>query len=243
MKIVAIIQARMGSQRLPGKVMMDLAGEPMLVRNVNRVRRAKTIQEIVIATTTQTSDDTIVDLCIKRGWVYFRGSEHDVLDRYYQASMVHSADAIVRITSDCPLIDAEIIDRVVTEFASRQPHIDYASNVIFHRTFPRGLDTEVMRFSALERAWYEASDPTHREHVTSYIYHNIDLFKIHEVLSRCDLSAMRWTVDTAEDLAFVRRIFNHFGHDQFSWGDVLAVLTQFPHWQEINSYIQQKVIA
>ena len=242
MKVVAIIQARTGSQRLPGKVLMDLAGETLLARNVNRVRQAQSIEEIVVATTTQTSDDVIKDLCIDRGWSHFRGSEQDVLDRYFRAAVVYKADVIVRITSDCPLIDAEIIDCVVTEFMKGQPHIDYASNVLGRRSFPQGLDTEVMRFDALERAWREATEAAQREHVTPYIYQNPNLFHLHQVHNKRDLSDMRWTVDTAEDLNFVRRIYDHFGDRPFSWGDVLTVLAQFPQWQEINSHIQQKII-
>lgn len=242
MKVVAIIQARTGSQRLPGKVLMDLAGQPLLARNLNRVRQAQSIDEIVVATTTQTSDDVIADLCVDRGWSHFRGSEQDVLDRYYQAAVAYKADVVVRITSDCPLIDDEVVDRVVFEFMKDQPHIDYASNVLGRRTFPQGLDTEVMRFDALGRAWREATEAVQREHVTPYIYQNPDLFHLHQVLGECDFSGMRWTVDTAEDLDFVRRIYNHFGDRPFSWSDVLTVLAQFPQWQEINSHIRQKII-
>ena len=242
MKTVTIVQARMGSTRLPGKVLQDLAGEPMLARVVNRTCRAKTLQEVVIATTTNALDDVIVNLCKARDWPWFRGSEDDVLDRYYQAARKHQADLIVRITSDCPLIDPEIVDQVVREFLERQPEVDYASNTWPQRTFPRGLDTEVMRLDVLERAWREDSNPAWREHVTPYIYRNPDRFRIHNVLSQVDYSAMRWTVDTLEDLAFVRQIYDYFGHDRFSWREVLKVLEEHPEWLEINQHVQQKVI-
>jgi spore coat polysaccharide biosynthesis protein SpsF len=242
MKTVAIVQARMGSTRLPGKVLQDLAGEPMLARVVNRTCRAKTLQEVVIATTTNTVDDVIVKLCEARGWSWFRGSEEDVLDRYYHAAKKYQADFIVRITSDCPLIDPEVIDHVVQEFLERQPEVDYASNTWPRRTFPRGLDTEVMRMDVLERAWREDRNPAWREHVTPYIYRNPDRFRIHNVVSPVDYSAMRWTVDTQEDLAFVRKIYDYFGHDRFSWREVLKVLEEHPEWVEINRYVQQKVV-
>jgi spore coat polysaccharide biosynthesis protein SpsF len=242
MKTVAIVQARMGSTRLPGKVLQDLAGEPMLARVVNRTCRAKTLQEVVIATTTNTVDDVIVKLCEARGWSWFRGSEEDVLDRYYRAAKKYQADFIVRITSDCPLIDPEVIDQVVQEFLERQPEVDYASNTWPRRTFPRGLDTEVMRMDVLERAWREDRNPAWREHVTPYIYRNPNRFRIHNVVSPVDYSAMRWTVDTQEDLAFVRQIYNYFGHDRFSWREVLKVLEEHPEWVEINRYVQQKVV-
>jgi len=242
MKTVAIVQARMGSTRLPGKVLQDLAGEPMLARVVNRTCRAKTLQEVVIATTTNMVDDVIVKLCEARGWSWFRGSEEDVLDRYYRAAKKYQADFIVRITSDCPLIDPEVIDQVVQEFLERQPEVDYASNTWPRRTFPRGLDTEVMRMDVLERAWREDRNPAWREHVTPYIYRNPDRFRIHNVVSPVDYSAMRWTVDTQEDLAFVRQIYDYFGHDRFSWREVLKVLEEHPEWVEINRGVRQKRI-
>jgi len=241
MRVVAVVQARMGSTRLPGKVLQDIVGEPMLGRCVTRLRRAESLDEVVIATTRQPDDERIVDLCRKRGWAWFRGSEGDVLDRYYKAASEFGADAVVRVTSDCPLIDPEVVDRVVREFADRQPEVDYASNTFPQRTFPRGLDTEVIRFDALARAWREDANPAWREHVTPYIWRRPESFTIHSVMNETDCSAMRWTVDTLEDLRFVRRVFEHFGHDVFSWRDVLKALDKHPEWLEINRHIQQKV--
>ncbi|MDD1665167.1 MAG: glycosyltransferase family protein, partial [Methanomicrobiales archaeon] len=185
--VAAIIQARTGSTRLPGKVLMDIAGEPMLARVMERAGRAKTLDEILVATTTESADDGIVSLCEEREWECFRGSEADVLDRYYQAAHAYHADHIVRITSDCPLIDPGVVDRVVSEFLERQPGVDYACNFLPRRTYPRGLDTEVMTFHALERSWREDGNPAHREHVTQYILRHPDLFQTHGVVHETDL--------------------------------------------------------
>ena len=241
MNVVAIIQARMGSTRLPSKVLEDLAGEPMLARVVNRTRRAKTLDTVVVATTTQPVDDAIVRLCEKQGWPFFRGSEEDVLDRYYQTAAAYEASVIVRVTSDCPLIDAEVIDKVVQRFFSLYPDIDYVSNGM-QRTFPRGLDVEVMSFAALERAWQEDNNPAWREHVTPYIRRHPEKFKIRNVANDVDYSHMRWTVDTIEDLTFVRKIYDHFQNDTFTWGEVLHLLEMHPKWLEINRHVQQKVV-
>jgi len=241
MKIVAIVQARMGSTRLPGKVMLDLLGEPVLVRDVNRLRRSKMLDEIVIATTNLPADDLIVSLCKERGWKYSRGDESDVLDRYYQAARSCNADVIVRVTSDCPMIDPEVVDRVIRVFLDL-PGIDYVSNTLPPRTFPRGLDTEVMTFEALERAWTEDEDPKLREHVTPYIYRNPEKFQTRSVLNERDLSSHRWTLDTPEDLAFIRAVYEHFENDDFTWVDVLEYLDEHPEIVGINREIQQKVI-
>ncbi|MGA2030836.1 MAG: glycosyltransferase family protein [Thermoguttaceae bacterium] len=241
-KVVAVVQARMGSTRLPGKVLMDLRGEPMLTRVVERLARAATLSAVVIATTTGTDDDAIAALCARKGWSSFRGSEEDVLDRYYQAARRAGAQIVVRVTADCPLIEPAIVDRTVQEFIQRQPEIDYASNTDPRRTFPQGLDTEVFRFDVLEKVWREAREPSYREHVTLYIYRHPEIFHIHGVVNDTDYSDHRWTVDTLEDYHLVCRIYEHFGHDRFSWRDVLAVLEANPQWRELNRHIQQKQV-
>lgn len=241
MNIVAIIQARMGSTRLPGKVLVDLAGEPVLSRVVTRSQRAARIDETVVATTTEPADEPIVELCATGNWPWFRGSEDDVLDRYYQGAKERGADVVVRITSDCPLIDPSVVDDVVNELFEKAP-VDYTSNTLAPRTFPRGLDVEAMTFNTLERAWHEDTDLRSREHVTPYIYRHPGTFRLTGVFSAVDYSWMRWTVDTSRDLAFVRRIYDHFGHDRFSWQDVLAVLESHPEWLELNRYEQQKMV-
>lgn len=232
----------MGSTRLPGKVRLDLAGEPMLARVVHRVQRARLLDEVVVATTTQSDDDAIAQLCAVRGWPCARGSLDDVLDRYFQAALARRAEVVVRITSDCPLIEPELIDQVVGAVLADPPHVDYASNVQPPRTFPRGLDTEVMRFDALERAWREDTNPTWREHVTPYLYRHPERFRIQGVFNAVDLSHLRWTVDTAEDLELVRRIYGFFGDDTFSWYDVLRLLEWRPEWLEINRSVEQKAV-
>jgi spore coat polysaccharide biosynthesis protein SpsF len=240
MKIVCIVQARMGSSRLPGKVLMDLAGRPMIERVIARLHRSRTLSEVVVATTIEAADDVIWEKSIKQSWSCFRGSETDLLDRYYKAAFKYDADIVVRITSDCPMIDPLVVDRVVTFFLAHYPELDYASNTIQPRTFPLGLDTEVMSFQALERAWREDRNPEWREHSTPYIYKTPGAFRIKAFNDSVDRSFMRWTVDTAEDLAFVQKIFEHFKHDEFSWTDVVSLLEIHPEWMEINRHVVQK---
>jgi len=240
--VIAIVQARMGSTRLPGKVFLDLAGKPMLVRDIERIQRAKNIDDIVIATTINPDDDIIISLCREYGWNFFRGSENDVLDRYYQAAHEYHAQTIVRITSDCPLIEPTLVDRIIEKFFALGSEIDYVSNIFPIRTYPLGLDTEVMSISALEKCWEEDLNPQFREHVTEYIFHNPNLFRIIEINHEKDLSSMRWTVDTQEDLDFVQCVYHHFRDRCFSWTDVLTLLNNNPKLQDINKHIKQKVV-
>lgn len=241
MNVIAIIQARMSSTRLPRKVMLDLAGESILTRVVNRCQRATMVEEVVVATTTKLVDEAIVEMCSERSWTCFRGSEEDVLDRYYRAAVQHQADVVVRITSDCPLVDPEIVDLIVREFLKNR-QLDYVSNTLPPKTFPLGLDVEVIAFDALERAWREDGNRAWREHVTPYIYRHPEKFALRAVVNNIDHSSMRWTVDTADDVTFVRKIFDHFGHDRFSWRDALTVLENHPEWLEINRHVAQKEV-
>ena len=230
MNIVGIIQARMGSTRLPGKVLEDIGGKTMLARVVRRAQRAALLDQIVVATTVEQLDDVIADECGRLAVPVFRGEELDVLDRYYQAAEMYEAEAIVRITSDCPLIDPEIVDHVVYHFLGEGP--DCASNTVI-RTYPRGLDVSVMTMSALRCAWHEADESYQREHVTPYIYQNPDLFEILPVTGRMDYSGFRWTVDTVGDLEFVRALYSRLGNnDTFNWRDALAVLARDPELME-----------
>jgi len=242
LRIIAIVQARMGSTRLPGKVLKELLGKPMLTRVINRSQRSKLVDEVVVATTINPMDESIVELCEKEGYRYYRGSEVDVLDRYYRAALKYKGDVIVRLCSDDPLIDSEIIDMVVDEFLSHYPEADYVSNTFPSCGFPVGLYAEAISFSALGRAWREDNNPVWREHVTPYIYRHPEQFKLYSVKSEVDYSHMRWTVDTPEDLTFVRKIYEYFGHDNFSWKDVLRLLKLHPEWLEINQHIQQKMV-
>lgn len=243
MKVVAIIQARLGSSRLPGKVLLNLAGEPMLTRVIHRLRRAQRLDEVIVATTTEPRDDALATFCADQGIACSRGSENDVLDRYVQAARAAKADVVVRITSDCPLIDPQLVDEVVAHFLTREPAADYVSNVAPIRTFPRGLDTEVIRLEALERAHREATDSASREHVTAYIYRHPEAFRLEGYHGAEDHSAHRWTVDTPEDFALVEKIYAHFGHDAFSWKEALQLIEQNPEWSRLNAHIEQKPLS
>lgn len=220
---------------------MDLAGEPMLTRVVRRVARAKTLHHVGIATTMLLSDQAIVGLCQASGWACVVGSEDDVLDRYYQAARQWRAYAVVRITADCPCIDPAIIDEVVSQFIERQPNIEYASNIFPHRTFPRGLDTEVVRFDTLERVRREDHSPAGREHVTAFIHRHPRRFAIHSVTSRTDYSHLRWAVDTQDDLRLARTIYAGLGaRDDFAWEELVRYLDARPDLVDINRHVRQR---
>ena len=240
-RIVAIIQARMGSTRLPGKVLMDISGGLMLARVHDRVEQSWLLDEVAVATTTLPIDNPIADYCAHHLWPCYRGSEEDVLDRYYQAALRYKADFVVRITADCPFISPMVMDRVINEFWNRQPDVDYAWNGLpwLHR-YPRGLDVEVMTMEVLKEAWESATDVAEREHVTPYIRHHPERFDIYDAVCwEGDYSHMRWTVDTSKDLEFARAVYDHLEWD-CSWKEVLALLEQYPHLQEINQSVAQK---
>ena len=240
MKISAIIQARMGSTRLPGKVLMDLGGKTVLARVVDRLRQASRVDEIVVATTSSAADDGIVRECHHLKVEYFRGSENDVLDRYYRAARAGAAGVVVRITSDCPAIDPQLIDETIEVF--QQQRADYASNV-FPRTYPRGLDTEVFTTAVLDQAWHDAHEPFQREHVTPYFYQHPELFRQASLRGQVDYSQYRWTLDTAADLELLRAIYAHFSNqDDFSWSEVIALIEREPELAELNSHVVQKAL-
>lgn len=233
MNTVAIIQARMSSTRLPGKVLADLAGRPLLSHLLERAGRAKTLDSVVIATTVGPQDDPIEELCKQRGAPCFRGSEEDVLDRYYQTAMAFGADVIVRLTSDCPVHDPVVLDKTVRHFLDG--HFDYVSNVRNPR-FPNGLETEVFSFAALERAWREAALRSEREHVTPYIWKHPELFRLGSVEHDVNLSALRWTVDEPEDLELIRELYRHLGPaSTFGMAEILALLERHPELGRINA--------
>ncbi len=233
MKTVVILQARIGSTRLPGKVLLDLEARPMLWHVVERIRRARNVQQVVVATTTSKSDDVLEQFCRAHDIAFFRGSEPDVLDRYYQTAKAFAADTVVRITSDCPLIDPEVIDRVTGIF--QQGGFDYVSNTI-ETTYPDGLDTEVFSFAALERAWREATQISEREHVTPYL-RSSGQFRVRnvEIDHGASLAELRWTVDEAHDLEFVRAIYKHLkSRPAFGMRDVLKLLEEKPELQKLQ---------
>ena len=230
---VALIQARMGSSRFPGKVLEDLSGRPMLWHVVNRVRGARRLDRVVVATTDRAVDDPIARFCAQENISCFRGDEHDVLDRFYQAARADHADVVVRITADCPLIDPAVIDKVLERF--QRGDCDYASNAIRY-TYPDGLDTEVFSFAALERAWREAGKPSEREHVTPYL--RTGKFRIASVESEIPVSPAqyRWTVDHPADLEFVRKVYAAFSRSgEFGFREVFDLLKERPNLATIQA--------
>ncbi|MGD0657626.1 MAG: glycosyltransferase family protein [Syntrophorhabdales bacterium] len=229
--IVAVIQARMSSTRLPAKVLMDIAGKPMLYHVVMRARRAKRINLVTVATSTHPDDDPVSLFCSAGEVPCFRGSLDDVLDRFYQAARHFNAGAVVRITADCPLLDPEVMDRVVQAFL--EVNVDYASNTL-KCTYPDGLDVEVFSMDSLEKAWRQAELKSEREHVTPFIYNHQDIFSALNVRHATDLSALRWTVDEKEDLAFVRAVYDRLG-TIFGMKEVLSLVRQFPELQATNA--------
>lgn len=243
MKIVAIIQARMGSTRLPGKVMKPLVGKPMIYHVVERMRRVASVDEVVVATSVLPAEAPLIAYLESQGIPVFRGDEQDVLARYYEAAKACEADVIVRITADCPLISPTVTGKVISAFLDSAGQCDYVSNALV-RTFPRGLDTEVFSFGALEKAFREATAPSDREHVTSYISRQPDVFRLQGITSDEDNSYLRWTVDEEADLQLVRRIYEalYLTKQVFEYEDVLALLTQRPELSAINRHIRQKAL-
>lgn len=239
MTTLIIVQARMTSTRLPGKVLLPLAGEPMLSRLVERLRRVQRADGIVVATTTNTTDDPIAALCAQLDVPCHRGSEHDVLSRYADAARLHGADVVVRITSDCPLIDPALIDQVIAAYAEGDS--DYVSNML-PPTWPYGMAVEVFSAAVLAQAHAEATQATEREHVTPFLYWHPERYRLRNVASPVDLSHHRWTVDTPEDYELVSRLFDHLmlTHPNFTQANVLQLLEAHPDWIAINQHIQQK---
>jgi len=231
-KTVALIQARMTSSRLPGKVLKDIGGCPMLLRVVDRAKQAKNIDIVAVITSMHESDDAIEQCCNENGVQVFRGNLDDVLDRYYQAAIHFQADNIVRITADCPLLDPAISDLVVVTF--KNGDYDYVSNTI-ECTYPDGLDTEVFRFDALKRAWQLANLKSEREHVTAYIYKHPELFRLGIVMHSEDYSELRWTVDNQADLDFVRSVYANFDSNHFGMTEILRFMEEHPEVSSINA--------
>lgn len=230
--IGAIIQARMGSSRLPGKVLADIGGQPMLAYVVGRVRHARKVGTVVVATSLAPADDGIAQWCGAAGVACFRGDEHDVLDRYHATATAFQLDVVVRLTADCPLLDPQVIDDVIDAYAGGE--FDYVSNTLVP-TYPDGLDTEVVRRGALDRAWSEATLVSEREHVLPYIWKRPEMFRLKNVARQVDLSHLRWTVDEPEDLEFVRRVYAHFDHRiDFGMDAVLALLGKDPALSAVN---------
>jgi spore coat polysaccharide biosynthesis protein SpsF len=258
-RVIAIIQGRMSSSRLPGKILADIAGQPMLQRVFVRTSRAATVTETIFATTTDSSDDPVAKYCDFSGIPFTRGSLFDVLDRYYQAARGAKADVVVRITADCPVIDPALIDDAVNTLVDHE--YDFVANRLpppFHRTYPIGLDVEVCTFKVLEKAWKESTETFHREHVMPYFYEGVELTQQSRTLETgisprgysvallhhtSDFGDYRWTVDTPEDLEFIRQVYSRFdGRDDFSWKEVLDLVHNEPDLMKINSGVQHKTL-
>jgi len=234
----------MSSSRLPGKVLKDIYGLPMLAWVIQRSCLTQSLDEVVVATTVDPSDDPIQTFCESQGFSVFRGDSLDVLDRYYQAAKQFEADVVVRLTADCPLIDPGIIDETVAAFFETKA--DFAANRLpppWKRTFPIGLDTEVCSFAALQQAWKKADQPYQREHVMPYLYEEEGRFRVHVVNHDPDYGHYRWTVDTPEDLVLIRQIIDQLGgRMDFSWKDVLVLQEKAPELFTVNASVKHKTM-
>ena len=258
-RVIAIIQGRMSSSRLPGKILAEIAGQPMLQRVFTRTSRASAVTETIFATTTDSSDDPVAEYCDFSGIPFTRGSLYDVLDRYYQTAKQAKADFVVRVTADCPVIDPALIDQVVNTLL--EDDYDFVCNRLpppWHRTYPIGLDVEACTFKALENAWREAREPQHREHAMPYFYEGVELTRQSRTLETgvsprgyriallhytTDFGDYRWTVDMAEDLEFMRQVYSRFdARDDFSWKDVLALVHNEPQLMQINAAVKHKTL-
>jgi spore coat polysaccharide biosynthesis protein SpsF len=242
-RIIIILQARMGATRLPGKPLKEVLGRPLLSYQLERLRRVRLADEIVVATTLEEKDDLIVALCKFEKIHFFRGSSYDVLDRYYGTAKKYHADHIVRVTGDCPLIDPSIIDQMIRFYMDSLPLYNYVSNSL-ERTYPRGLDVEIFSFDLLEKAANEATLLEEREHVTLYFYTHPEMFSLGSVKGEIDISKHRWTVDTVEDFSLIEKILTALypKNHTFTTEDILRLLDKHPEWVKINSHIQQKSV-
>jgi len=236
MKASVIIQARSGATRLPEKVLLKVMGKTILEYALERVCKAKNIENIILATTQEEEDIRIVNLAESLGVKSYRGSLEDVLDRYYQVAKLFGIEHVVRITADCPLIDPQIIDKAVGLYFESKA--DYCSNTL-KETFPDGEDVEVLSFNALHSAWKNARLLSEREHVTPYIKNNPGIFKLVNFENNTDISAKRWTLDTKEDFIFIKAVLEGLYpiNPDFNSEDVLEFLKQNPHLEEINKGI------
>ena len=234
MKTIAVIQARMSSTRLPGKVLMPLIGKPVLAHVVERVHSCQTIEEVIVATSTDATDDAIATWCQSEAVSCFRGSLEDVLDRYYQVSVLHHADCVVRITADCPAVDPTIVDEVVNGFIAGQYQFFGLAG-----EFPDGLDCTVFAATALARAWREATLPSEREHVGPYIETHPEMFRCGGLNKFSGLSHYRWTLDEPRDYEFLTAVFSRlYSKDRiFLAADVMKLLDNEPELLQLNCNI------
>lgn len=243
MRKVIIVQARMGSTRLPGKVLREVLGKPLLEYQLERLARVRLSDLVVVATTDLEQDEPIVTLCRRLGVPFFRGPEEDVLARYYLAAREFGAEIVARITADCPIIDPAVVDQVFRFYLDHAGEYDYVSNVR-RRTYPRGMDTEVFSFRALEESHREARREAEREHVTIFIKEHPERYRLGGVEYHQDYSRYRWTVDTEEDFQLIAKIITalHPENPRFTLEDCLQLLAEYPEWEKINAHIKQKPV-
>lgn len=232
--ILAILQARISSSRLPGKVLKSILTKPMIIHEIERIQNSRTIDQLILATSTDQSDDLLAEVCLEHGVEVYRGSLGDVLDRFYQSAIKYQPDHIVRLTGDCPVIDWTIIDNVIDLHLKEQN--DYTSNTL-QPTYPDGLDVEVCAFKTLQSAWQNTVLPSEREHVTLYIHQHPEQFRLGGLTNASDLSALRWTVDEPEDFVFVTKIYEELyaRNNKFTMDDILKLLAKKPNLQMINN--------
>jgi spore coat polysaccharide biosynthesis protein SpsF len=244
MKKVIVIQARMTSTRLPGKILKPVLGKPLLEYQLERLKRVPLADEIVVATTLNATDQPVVELCKELGISCLQGSENDVLARYHQAYKAFQADVVLRITSDCPLIDPQVVGKVLSFYLENYGTYDYVSNCL-DRTYPRGMDTEVFSGMLLQEIFDQAAEPLEREHVTAHIYRHPERYKLANVAYHHNESHHRWTVDTPEDFEIIRRIIEALYpvKPQFTMEDVLQLLEKHADWSALNSHIEQKKLG
>lgn len=244
MSVVIIVQARMASTRLPGKILKQVLGKTLLEYQLERLQRVKSADRIVVATTDHGEEKPIVDVCDRLGVDMFRGSESDVLARYYGAATAFHGDTVIRITSDCPLIDPAVVDRVVGFYLTHRDQYDYVSNTFPELTYPRGMDTEVFSYKALKEAFLEAEDQPEREHVTIFIKRRPERYRIKNLPYHRDESHYRWTVDTPEDFHLIERMIMALYPEkpQFTLEDCLELMARHPEWARLNADVRQKVV-
>ncbi len=238
LKILIVIQARTASTRLPDKILLPICEKELLVRMVERVKASDFGENVVVATTINEKDNEIINICQREKFKYFRGDENDLLDRHFHAALHYDADIIVKIPSDCPLIDTKIINRVINYFLDNYNKFDFVSN-LHPQSYPDGNDVEVMRFDVLETAWRKSKIPFQREHTTPYIWDNPDKFRIGNVKWETGLNysmTHRFTIDYLEDYEFIKAVYDELYNKNklFGLNDILNLLNNKPEIYEIN---------
>ena len=244
MSTAMVVQARMSSTRLPGKILMPILGRPMLSFELERLRRVKRADALIVATTVLPGDDAVVAFCAKEGVAFVRGPEEDVLARYNQALERYPAHTVVRVTADCPLIDPGLVDAAIALHSEQNGGCDYVSNML-EPTYPYGMAVEVMSAEALREAHREAKRPDEREHVTPFIYRHPERYQLKSLTMKPNLSHHRWTVDTPEDFDLVSRIIGEIypRKREFEMHDVLALLERHPEWSALNAHVEQRRVT